>query len=203
MKQAMLELMNTLPFEKITVRLICEKAGVNRSTFYAHYLDIYDMLRQMEANLQKKLLNDYPVSEHIIPFSLKSLIPFLKFIREHRDFYRIALKARQDFPLKQGFAPLWEQVILPLCQKAGITSENEMMFYFVGFQAGFTMILKRWVEQDCIEEEEKLAEIIRNIIPSVWKDIEPDTGANEKGTSAGDSFPVQNHSISLPSEAQA
>lgn len=40
MKQAMLELMNLLPFDKITVRLICEKAEVNRSTFYAHYSDI-------------------------------------------------------------------------------------------------------------------------------------------------------------------
>ena len=44
MKGAMLELMNTTPFEKITVRLICEKAKVNRSTFYAHYMDIYDMI---------------------------------------------------------------------------------------------------------------------------------------------------------------
>lgn len=169
MKQAMLELMNTVPFEKITVRLICDRAGVNRSTFYAHYTDIYDMIRQMETNLQKKLMENYPASEKVIPLSPESFITFLKFIREHRDFYRIALKARREFPLKQGFEPLWEQVIRPLCLKAGISSENEMIFYFVGFQAGFTMILKRWVEQGCAESEEKIAQIIQNIIPSIWK----------------------------------
>lgn len=169
MKQAMLELMNTTPFDKITVRLICEKAEVNRSTFYAHYTDIYDMIGQMETNLQNRLMDDYPVSEKVIPFSLESFITFLEFIREHKDFYRVALKARWEFPLRFGMEPLWEQVIRPLSLKAGVVSENEMIFYFAGFHAGFTMILKRWVEQDCVESEEKMARIIRNMIPSIWK----------------------------------
>lgn len=169
MEQAMLELMNKMPFEKITVRLICEKAGVNRSTFYAHYRDIYYMIEQMEAELQKELMNGYPVPGSVTPLSMESFIPFLQFIREHRDFYRVALKTRREFPLKQGFDPLWKQVIKPLCIKAGITSENEMLLYFVGFQAGFTMILKHWVDQGCVESVERMAQIIQNTIPSVWK----------------------------------
>lgn len=169
MKQAMLELMNTTPFEKITVRLICGRAGVNRSTFYAHYTDIYDMIGQMESNLHKKLMEHYPESGKITPFSMESFLPFLEFIREHRDFYRIALKSRWEFPLRQGFEPLWNQIVKPLCLKAGIRSENEMMHYFVGFQAGFTMILKRWVENDCAEDTQTIARIMQNIVPSIWK----------------------------------
>ena len=169
MEQAMLELMNTMPFEKITVRLLCEKAGVNRSTFYAHYTDIFDMIEQMETSLREKLMDNYPVPGYVTPLSLESFIPFLKFIHEHRDFYRIALKTRKEFPLKQGFDALWKQIIKPLCLKTGITSENEMMYYFVGFQACFTMILKHWVEQGCMESEEKIAQIIYSTIPAVWK----------------------------------
>lgn len=171
MKQAMLELMNTMPFDKITVRLICERAGVNRSTFYAHYTDINDMIRQMESNLQKDLMKSYPVSGDVTPFSLESFIPFLKFIHNHMDFYRVALKARYEFPLKQGYTPLWEQIIKPLCSRAGVTSESEMMYYFIGFQASFTMILKYWVDRGCKEDEEKLARIIWSSIPAVLKDI--------------------------------
>ena len=37
MQTAMLEIMKTTEFKKITVKKICEKAGVNRSTFYAHF----------------------------------------------------------------------------------------------------------------------------------------------------------------------
>ena len=90
-------------------------------------------------------------------------------IREAKDFYRVALKTRLEFPIRKNFESLWDQIIRPLCQKASITAENDMIFYFVGFQAGFTMILKRWVEQDCLESEEKIARIIRDIIPSIWK----------------------------------
>lgn len=169
MKQAMLELMNAMPFDKITVRLICERAGVNRSTFYAHYTDIYDMIGQMESNLQKDLMNSYPVSIDVTPFSLESFIPFLEFIHRHMDFYRIALRTRHEFPLKQGYTPLWEQVIKPLCSQAGITSESEMMFYFIGFQASFTMILKYWVDRGCTEDAKTIAQIMENIIPAVLK----------------------------------
>lgn len=169
MEQAMLELINKIPFEKITVRLICEKAGVNRSTFYAHYTDIYQMIELMETNLQQELMERYPVPGSVAPLSMESFIPFLEFIRDHEDFYRVALKTRREFPLKQGFDPLWKQVIKPLCIRSGITSEKEMLFYFVGFQAGFTMILKHWVDQGCAESVEKMAQIIQNIIPAVWK----------------------------------
>lgn len=106
MKHAMLELVNTTPFDKITVRLICSKAGVNRSTFYAHYVDIYDMITQMETNLQKELMSNYLASENMIPLSLESFLPFLAFIREHKYFYRVSLKARREFPVPQGAEPL-------------------------------------------------------------------------------------------------
>lgn len=169
MKRAMLELMNTMPFEKITVRLICSMAQVNRSTFYAHYADIYDMIRQMEASLQKELLDSYPVSRQVTALSPESFLPFLKFIREHQDFYRVALKTSCEFPRSEKLTKLWEQVMKPLCVQAGISSEEEMLFYFIGFQAGFTMILRHWVERGCIEQEEQLSRIIQNIIPAVWK----------------------------------
>lgn len=168
MEQAMLELMNKLSFDKITVRLICEKAGVNRSTFYAHYIDLYDMIERMEVNLQKGLMDDFPIPGKVAVFSLESFIIFLKFIRKHKDFYRVALKTRHEFPLKQGFHPLWEQIIIPLCLRSGITSESEMLYYFIGFQASFTMILKHWVEQGCLESVETIARIIQNSIPSIW-----------------------------------
>ena len=56
MEAVMLELMKTTEFEKITVKKICEKSRVNRSTFYAHFSDINDMMDKMEQKLRKELL---------------------------------------------------------------------------------------------------------------------------------------------------
>lgn len=46
MDQAFLELLDRKDMEYITVKEICEKAGVNRSTFYLHYENIGDLLSE-------------------------------------------------------------------------------------------------------------------------------------------------------------
>ena len=43
-ENAFLELMKEKHYTKISVREITEKADINRSTFYRHYLDTYDLL---------------------------------------------------------------------------------------------------------------------------------------------------------------
>ena len=40
---AFLALRRKKPLERITVRELCEAAGINKSTFYTHYRDIYDL----------------------------------------------------------------------------------------------------------------------------------------------------------------
>lgn len=44
----------------------------------------------------------------------------------------------------------------------------------ISFQAGFTMILKHWVDTDCGIDERAVAKIIRNSMPSILTDGETD-----------------------------
>ena len=43
-----LELLKEKPVAKITVKEICEHAEINRSTFYKHYQDVYDLMEKLE-----------------------------------------------------------------------------------------------------------------------------------------------------------
>ena len=49
--EVFIELMKKKGFAKVTVREIIEHAGINRSTFYAYYLDKYDVLDKVEDRL--------------------------------------------------------------------------------------------------------------------------------------------------------
>lgn len=166
MEVAMLELMKVTDFDKITVKKICEKAEVNRSTFYAHFIDIYDMMDKMEVELRKEMLESYKHEGEFQIFSKQSFVHFLEHIKKHKYFYKINLQTRKSFPLKQGFDKLWK-IIESRCKIAGITDEEEILYYFIGFQAGFTMILKHWVDMDCIISEKRVATIIQNSLPSI------------------------------------
>ena len=50
-EETLLKLMKSKKFETITVNDITELADVNRSTFYRHYLDKYDLLEKIEDNI--------------------------------------------------------------------------------------------------------------------------------------------------------
>lgn len=165
-QQALLEILQCKDFSKITVREICSLAHINRSTFYAHYWDIYDLIDKTECTIHKKLLSIY-IGTGITKTNFltsKYITIFLKFIYQYRNFYRVRLQTRKNFPIEQGFEPLWNNIIKPYCQKIGFESENEMMYYFVYLQAGFTMMLKRWVDNDFNESPEELSEIILKCI---------------------------------------
>ncbi|MGN1443414.1 MAG: TetR/AcrR family transcriptional regulator [Acutalibacteraceae bacterium] len=49
------ELMKEKSYRKISVSEICEKAGINRSTFYRNFEDVYDMVEKAPHELLRKL----------------------------------------------------------------------------------------------------------------------------------------------------
>lgn len=169
MKAALLELMREKPFEKITVKSICERAGVNRGTFYSHYTDIYAMVEDAENYLNKELiliaekwLQQYPNNQEQSPF-----IPYLRYIREHRYFYRISLANRKNLSVKKTFRPLWEQFVLPRCPKDESMDDNTLSYYFIAFEGSISMVLQHWIETDCHDSEETISAILQNCIPTI------------------------------------
>ena len=60
LKAAFLDLFQSREPADISVVALCEKAGLNRSTFYAHFTDIPDMFEQTEAILSAQLRECYP-----------------------------------------------------------------------------------------------------------------------------------------------
>lgn len=65
-KSAFIELRSKKPLEKITIRELCEKAQINKSTFYAHYKDIYDLSDNMEEEVVASITNSISCRENMM-----------------------------------------------------------------------------------------------------------------------------------------
>lgn len=64
-KQALTILLTEEKFEDITVSKITRKSGINRGTFYLHYIDKYDLMEQLKAETLgaiKAILTDNQLS---------------------------------------------------------------------------------------------------------------------------------------------
>ena len=83
-RTALLNLLREKPLQHITVRELCEKASINRGTFYAHYDDIYDLMEQIEQSMFnefKAILR--PLLEDQDPYDLvETITRIFSYIRE-------------------------------------------------------------------------------------------------------------------------
>jgi AcrR family transcriptional regulator len=124
-QQAFIELTVEKGFAALTVRDITERAMINRSTFYRHYLDKYDLLDQYMKEVHA--LSDEPVlEEKLAPTAQEApsgLINLLKHIQQSGDFYRVMLGPQGDALFTQRFRQNTEQRFRPLFDQAGTEQE--------------------------------------------------------------------------------
>lgn len=62
-KQAFFDLREQKPLEKIKIKELCERARINKSTFYAHYQDIYALANALEEEVISAILESLPTVE--------------------------------------------------------------------------------------------------------------------------------------------
>ena len=102
MNEALILLLEKKDYSFITVKEICEKAGVNRSTFYLHYETMDDLLSEsieyvgnkLRKKYSEKVLNKQIISssklEDLILITPEYLLPYLEFVKENKAIYKIA-----------------------------------------------------------------------------------------------------------------
>lgn len=100
LRNALIELMKTTPFKKITVGDICSAAIINKMTFYKHYADKYELLNDVLLNIKQSIVDQVdtvmlkpPTADNITFLLLDTLI------NECLSFKHILLNSDDDIVL--------------------------------------------------------------------------------------------------------
>ncbi|GAX00455.1 TetR/AcrR family transcriptional regulator [Secundilactobacillus silagei] len=98
-KQAVLILLKTTPFQKISISQICDQALVSRSTFYEHFQDKYDLLGQLVK--QYTLLFQGLVKERATQIikqetHVLSISKIASTLQDHREALNVLLAVHED-----------------------------------------------------------------------------------------------------------
>ncbi len=89
-REVLLELLQTKPLSKITITEICEKADLNRSTFYAHYVEVGDLLHDIENEMISNIPKVYDNSS-IKAVKTTELEGFFDYVRKNAFEFRVLL----------------------------------------------------------------------------------------------------------------
>lgn len=148
-----------------TITEICQRIGINRTTFYLHYVNIIDLMEVIQNEIFQSFTNSYLGKESEMTFmSYSSYELFVKHVKSHKNFYKFYFKMNTSFPLKDGYEYLWKHIIVPYFNDKNIYDEKIMELRFICFQAGFTITLKNWIDHDCHLSCQEVATILSECI---------------------------------------
>jgi len=152
------------PIGRITVREICEKADIHRSTFYVHYRDVYDLVEKVEQNMSLKLTEQffYKLDQHASARDCFAAI--FEFIRMHREFYLYYLTENSHSGVLQLAWDMIQERFTNAAVNAadfGALTLEEMKYHGAFFLFGLTAVVRSWLQNGCPESPSELYELIR------------------------------------------
>ena len=151
------------PLGKITVREICEQAEIHRSTFYAHYRDVYDLVEKVERSMSRQLTETFFRKLDEKASARDCFTEIFAFIREHCEFYLYYLtESRQSGVLQMAWDIIRERInkadIAP--ESFGVRTLEEMEYHGAFFLLGMTAVVRMWLQKGCRETPAELYDII-------------------------------------------
>ncbi len=171
MNEALLALLEKKDLEFITVTEITAKAGVNRSTFYLHYDNVYELLEETIENLNKQFVSSFNMQ---FPYKINNkkdaflitdeqLIPYLNFVKENKRVLKLIHNKPQLFQSNSAYKKMYDAIFYPAIS-CFVKEENERIYNLEFFTGGVSSIINKWLELDCVTETEELIRIIKNCI---------------------------------------
>lgn len=150
-KKKFILLLQSEELHKIKVAHLCQLAQVNRSTFYAHYLDIYDLSEQLTIEIEDKYL--YMVNLRTDQGMLKEgFTELFNEVKSNPKLYHAYFKINPD-----------KALIFKERSEADLSMQSHLLKYnSLFFRSGITAVVKLWLENNCQEPIEEMVTLLLN-----------------------------------------
>ena len=152
-EKVFIDLLQTRELNEISISDICKRAGLNRTTFYANYTDIYGLADSIRDKLENNLSDLYQ-NEITQGFNSNDYLKLFYHIKENQIFYQTYFKLGYDNNYK---------IFTYDTALAREHFQNKFIEYHMKFfKSGITEVIKLWLQNGCKESPEDMFEIIKS-----------------------------------------
>lgn len=171
LKNALMDLLSEKgSVTKISVRELCERADLNRSTFYAHYSEPKELLEEVEAELLdatrehlQKIGAENDIGAH------RYLLSFLMYIKENDKPFRTLLIDAGDPEFRSKFM---QQSIIQFVENLNISFPKDQEQYIYSYILnGSTGVIIQWMRSDYNIDENALVDLLFFINQSALENL--------------------------------
>lgn len=148
-ERAFVQLIQENELKDITVSEICNMTGLNRSTFYANFIDIYDLADKVRDELKHQF--DEEFADRAVAGD--GAVRMFRHIKENQLFYKTYFKLEQEKNVDSYVYDL---------ERADKDFGNRNIGYHIEFfRCGLNALIKMWLGGGCVESPEEMAEILK------------------------------------------
>ena len=179
MNDALIALLETKEYEYITIKEICHIANVNRSTFYLHYSNMNDLLEETIESLNLSFNSHFKSKENestiiskeniedLLLINDDHLIPYLNFIKENKNIYKVLKTYPQLFNANKTYDQMFRKLFVPIMNRFGLDEKwhKYLMDFYI---SGLTSIVFDWVYDDCKIPVQEVSDFIKGLIVKKW-----------------------------------
>lgn len=161
LRDALIELIQEKPFEKISVTNICDRAMVHRATFYAHFEDKYQLLEYCVRDLLT-VFDEIPVTEHSVSgykeYFMNVARRILEHMLKHRDVYVSFLKQNNATFEQIMSHDIYEKLCVKYdsCIKHGVKLDVPKEIFASYYSGACSSLAIWWVKNDMPISPEEL-----------------------------------------------
>ncbi|KAF0196192.1 MAG: TetR family transcriptional regulator [Bacillota bacterium] len=159
LKESFIKLLEKKDISQISIKEICEDADINRTTFYAHYSDQYDLLRKIENELLDNIgAHLDQIDGNINAVALAEKI--FDYLKENAELCKLLLSERGDFTFqKRVMVLVYDKIIAEITGGNTITKEDAEYVYAFTI-TGCVGIVQKWLDEDMKKSPSYMAEMV-------------------------------------------
>lgn len=149
---AFIRLLQSQELGEVRVTEICRMAEVNRTTFYANFIDVYDLAEAVQKELETQVLELYR-EEWERGIGSHDFLRLFRHIKENPLFYKTYFKLNRE-----GKSRFMGYDVNEVAARFG--DPRHLEYHIEFFRNGLNAVLRRWLQNDCRESPEEIAAII-------------------------------------------
>lgn len=130
---AFIELRTKKELRKITVKELCEKANINKSTFYAHYEDIFQLSDQIESTVVKQVIDSITDKRSMI-FDVAEFTSELFYaMQSKKELINIVFSGTQHPNLVYKISTMLKDILFEISPQLKSNSKFNILFDYIIF----------------------------------------------------------------------
>ena len=151
-ERAFISLLQSREIKDITVSDLIKTAELNRSTFYANYMDIFDLADKTREKLEKEFSNLFADYDYF--HERTGALKMYRHIKENQIFYKTYFKLCYD-----------DKFLISTYDTKRAVNEHidqNIKYHIEFFRNGLNAIIKLWLAGGCQESPEEMAEVLQS-----------------------------------------